>query len=40
VRRIWSKHYLVVGHRALGRLLLGRGAGELVARRNDRESSA
>ncbi|MBI4570777.1 MAG: hypothetical protein HY723_02420 [Chloroflexi bacterium] len=33
VRRIWQKHYLILGHRALGRLLLGRGAAQLIERR-------
>jgi len=32
VRKIWKKYYLVLGHRSLGRLLLGRSAVELVAR--------
>lgn len=35
VRRIWEKHYLILGHRALGRLLLGRGAAQLIERRAD-----
>ena len=36
VRRIWRKHFGVLGHRALGRLLLGRSADELLARRSGR----
>ena len=33
VRNIWRKHFGVLGHRALGRLLLGRSVDELAARR-------
>ena len=36
IRRIWRKHYGALGHRTLGRLLLGRSAGELLARRTTR----
>jgi hypothetical protein len=36
VRKIWKKYYLVLGHRSLGRLLLGRSAVELVARHDAR----
>jgi hypothetical protein len=36
VRKIGKKYYLVLGHRSLGRLLLGRPAVELVARREAR----
>ena len=36
VRRIWRKHFGVLGHRALGRVLLGRSADELLARRSKR----
>ena len=36
VRRIWRNHYATLGHRTLGRLLLGRSAGELLARRAPR----
>ncbi len=32
VRRVWKKYYLIVGHRKLGRLLLGRTAEQLLAR--------
>ena len=37
VRQTWRKYYLQVGHRSLGRLLLGRSAEEIVARRRSRE---
>jgi hypothetical protein len=33
VRRLWRKHFGTLGHRSLGRLLLGRSAGELLTRR-------
>lgn len=33
VRRIWRKHFGTLGHRSLGRLLMGRSAGELLERR-------
>ncbi len=33
VRGIWRKHFSVLGHRALGRLLLGRSPDDLLARR-------
>jgi len=36
IRRIWRKHFGTLGHRALGRLLLGRPAEELLARRSAR----
>jgi hypothetical protein len=36
VRRIWRKHFGTLGHRALGRLLVGRSAEELLARRGER----
>ena len=36
VRRTWRKHFGTLGHRALGRLLLGRSAEELPARRTER----
>ena len=32
IRRTWKKYYLTVGHRKLGRLLLGRSADELLVR--------
>ena len=34
VRKIWKKYYLTVGHRSLGRILMGRPALELIARRH------
>jgi len=37
IRQIWRKYYLQVGHRSLGRLLLGRSAEEIVARRRSRQ---
>jgi hypothetical protein len=37
IRQVWRKYYLQVGHRSLGRLLLGRSAEEIVARRRSRE---
>jgi hypothetical protein len=33
VRQIWRKYYLQVGHRNLGRLLIGRSVDEIIARR-------
>ena len=36
VRRIWKKYYLTLGHRSLGRLLVGRPAADLIARRQAR----
>jgi hypothetical protein len=33
IRAVWRKHYLTVGHRKLGRLLLGRTAEQAQARR-------
>ena len=36
VRRVWRRHIGVLGHRALGRLLLGRPASELLTRRSER----
>ena len=41
IRRVWRKYSPTLGHRALGRLLVGRPSSELIARRetraNDRE---
>ena len=37
VRNVWRKHFGTLGHRTLGRLLLGRPAGELLERRAERE---
>ena len=36
VRALWRKHFGVLGHRTLGRLLLGRPSGELLSRREAR----
>jgi hypothetical protein len=35
IRNAWKKHMGVLGHRTLGRLLLGRSAAELIAKRED-----
>ena len=35
IRNVWKKHMGVLGHRTLGRLLLGRSAAELVAKREE-----
>jgi hypothetical protein len=40
VRRIWRKHFGTVGHRALGRLLVGRSADEQLARRAKRSEES
>ena len=37
IRQAWRKYYLKVGHRNLGRLLIGRSADEIIARRRSRE---
>lgn len=37
IRQVWRKYYLKVGHRNLGRLLIGRPADEIIARRRSRE---
>ena len=36
VRSVWRKHFGALGHRTLGRLLLGRSADELLAQRSAR----
>jgi hypothetical protein len=36
IRQIWRKYYLQVGHRNLGRLLIGRSSDEIIARRRSR----
>jgi len=36
VRQVWRKHFGRLGHRTLGRLLLGRPANELLDRRAER----
>lgn len=35
IRNTWKRYNSALGHRTLGRLLLGRTAAELVARRDD-----
>ncbi len=37
VRRVWRTHFGKLGHRALGRLLVGRSAEDLLARRAGRD---
>ena len=37
IRQIWRKYYLQVGHRNLGRLLIGRSVDEIIARRRSRQ---
>jgi hypothetical protein len=39
VRQVWRRHFGVLGHRTLGRLLLGRSAEELLTRRAERVES-
>ena len=34
IRKVWRKHYLTLGHRSLGRILIGRPATDLIARRH------
>lgn len=34
VVRVWRAHYLKIGHRKLGRLLLGRGVDEIMRSRS------
>jgi hypothetical protein len=36
IRQVWRKYYLKVGHRNLGRILIGRSADEIIARRRSR----
>jgi hypothetical protein len=38
IRSAWRAHFGALGHRTLGRLLLGRTAAELLARRESRAS--
>ena len=40
IRNAWTKYMGVLGHRTLGRLLLGRSAAELVAKREESEAEA
>jgi hypothetical protein len=35
IRNTWKRYNSVLGHRTLGRLLLGRSAAELLARHDD-----
>ena len=35
IRNAWKKYMGTLGHRTLGRLLLGRGSAELLARHDD-----
>ena len=37
IRNVWKKHMGALGHRTLGRLLLGRSAAELIAKRDESE---
>jgi len=37
IRQVWRKYYLKVGHRNLGRLLIGRSADEIIARRRSKD---
>jgi len=34
IRKVWRKYYLTLGHRSLGRILIGRPAIDLIARRH------
>jgi hypothetical protein len=38
VRNVWRRHISALGHRALGRLLLGRPASELIARHDHEDA--
>jgi len=40
VRKNWKKYYLTVGHRSLGKILMGRPALDLIARRQARRDEA
>ena len=35
IRNAWKKYMSALGHRTLGRLLLGRSAAEIIAKRDD-----
>jgi nucleotide-binding universal stress UspA family protein len=39
IRNAWKKYMGALGHRTLGRLLLGRSAAEIIARRDDTVAS-
>ena len=34
IRKVWRRYYLTLGHRSLGRILIGRPATDLIARRH------
>jgi nucleotide-binding universal stress UspA family protein len=40
VRNVWKKYMGALGHRTLGRLLLGRSAAEIIAKREEAEAAA
>jgi hypothetical protein len=40
VRNAWKRHIGALGHRTLGRLLLGRSAAELIDTRRERDGDA
>ncbi len=40
IRKAWKKHMGALGHRTLGRLLLGRSAAELLSRADERSDGA
>ncbi len=40
IRNAWGKYLGALGHRTLGRLLLGRSAAELIAKRDQAEGPA
>lgn len=37
IRNIWRKHYSALGHRTLGRLLLGRTSAQILAKQDGKE---
>lgn len=39
IRNAWKKHMGALGHRTLGRLLLGRSAAELLSKRDERSDA-
>lgn len=39
VATAWERHYLTLGHKAMGRLLLGKKAADLAERRAERVGS-
>lgn len=36
IAAVWQKHYLTIGHKALGRMLVGKTADDLLERRYER----